>query len=194
MKRYIIYLSLITLFVMLSGCSSKPCLELINSSVDVVNEKGKIGSIIITEGDKKGQELVPTALYYEFTIKNAGHKDIGSLEKDKGLHIKIAPNTRLETISNEIVGFNVFNPSAYVNSGVGYGDSFTPILKAGTEGKYVLYYELGVNEKGPQAALLVPPAEKLKELKDEAFDATLILMSGDNEIARFDLNSTSTDL
>lgn len=188
MKRYIVYLSLITLFAILSGCSSKTSLELVNSSVDIVNEKSKTGSIIITEGDKKGQELVPTALYYEFTIKNAGNKSIGGMEKDKGLQLKIVPNIKLETISKEIVGFNIFNPSSYVNSGVGHGSSITPILKAGQEGKFVLYYKLGVSEEDPQVPLMVPSAEKLKNLEANALDATLILLSEDNEIVRFDLN------
>lgn len=74
MKRFIILSGLILLFTLLTACSSKSSLELVNSKVDLVHDKNKIGAIGITEGDKKGQELVPTALYYEFEIKNNGIK------------------------------------------------------------------------------------------------------------------------
>ena len=108
--------------------------------------------------------------------------------KDKDLRAKIVPNNKLETTSKEIVGFNIYNPSSYVDSGVGHGSSFTPILKAGQEGKFILHYDLGVNEETPQVPLMVPSAEKLRILEDGALDATLIMMLGDNEIARFTLN------
>jgi hypothetical protein len=81
-------------------------ITLINSNVRIVNDKGKLGSILLTEGDKKGQELVPTALYYEFTIKNVGNKSVGGVEKNKALQIKIVQNINLETTSKEIIGFN----------------------------------------------------------------------------------------
>lgn len=110
------------------------------------------------------------------------------MEENKYLRAKIVPNNKLETTSKETVGFNIFNPSSYVNSGVGHGSSIPPIFKAGQEEKLVIHYDLGVSEKDPQVPLMVPSAEKLKNLKDNAFDAILILMLGDNEIARFALN------
>lgn len=187
MKRFIIFVGVILLFTLFSACSSQPLLQLINSNVSIVNDKSKLGSIVITEGDKKGQELVPTALYYEFTIKNAGNKSIGSMEKDKDLQIKIVPNNKLETTSKEVVGFNIFNPSSYVGTGVGYGYSFTSILKAGQEGRFILNYDLGVSEKDPQVPLMVPSAEELKKLQDDALDASLVVMLEGTEVARFAL-------
>ncbi|MBE6067851.1 MAG: hypothetical protein E7211_09190 [Clostridium lundense] len=187
MKRFIIFVGVILLFTLFSACSSQPSLQLINSNVSIVNDKSKLGSIVITAGDKKGQELVPTALYYEFTIKNAGNKSIGSMEKDKDLQIKIVPNNKLETTSKEVVGFNIFNPSSYVGTGVGHGYSFTPILKAGQEGKFILNYDLGVSEKDPQVPLMIPSSEKLKKLQDDALDASLVVMLEGTEVARFAL-------
>lgn len=187
MKRFIIFVGVILLFTLFSACSSQPLLQLINSNVSIVNDKSKLGSIVITEGDKKGQELVPTALYYEFTIKNAGNKSIGSLEKGKDLQIKIVPNNKLETTSKEVVGFNIFNPSSYVGTGVGYGYSFNSILKAGQEGRFILNYDLGVSEKDPQVPLMIPSSEKLKKLQDDALDASLVVMLEGTEVARFAL-------
>ena len=120
MKRFIILLGFISLFTLLTACSSKPSVELVNASVDIVNDKDRVGAIGITEGDKKGQELVPTALYYEFTIKNIGNKKIGDaankgleMKAGGGLDIKIEPNDNLVASSKEIIGFNIYNPSEY---------------------------------------------------------------------------------
>lgn len=186
MKRFIMFLGLILLLSLLPACSSKPSLELINSSVSIINDKDKTGAIGITQGDKKGQEIVPTALYYEFMIKNVGNKKIGDTG-NKGLQVKIAPNKKLEVISKEIVGINIFIPSSYVGTGLGNGSSFTSILKPGEEGKFILYYDLGVREASPEVPLMAPSKEKLEELKDNALDASLIVLLEDTEIARFDL-------
>ncbi|MBF8984869.1 hypothetical protein IZY60_15110 [Lutibacter sp. B2] len=187
MKRFTILEVVILLSIILSACSSQPSLQLINSNVSIVNDKGKLGSIIITEGNKKGQELVPTALYYEFTIKNVGNKSIGGLENNKGLEIRIVPNTKLETTSKEVVGFNIFNPSSYVQTGVGYGFSVTSKLESGQKGNFVLYYELGVSEEYLQVPLKSPPTDRLKILENDAFDASLVIISEGTEIASFDL-------
>lgn len=40
------------------------------------------------------------------------------MEKGKDLQIKIVPNNKLETTSKEVVGFNIFNPSSYIGTGV----------------------------------------------------------------------------
>lgn len=179
MKRFIKLLGLILLFIFLTACSSKPTLELVHSKVDIVNDKNKVGSIGITEGDKKGQELVPTVLYYEFEIKNSGNKKMGGIG-EKGLQVKIEPNDKLVTISKETVGFNIFKPSSYDATGVGYGTSFVGK-------KYILTFDLGVSEENPQVPLRVPSEEKLKELKDNALDASLIVTLDGKEITRFNL-------
>ena len=186
MKRFIIFLGVISLFTILSSCSSKPSIKLINSNVSITNDKTKVGSIGITQGNKKGQYLVPTALYYEFKIKNVGNKKIGDFG-DKGLKIKIEPNSKLKILSKEIVGFNIFNPSSYVASGVGHGSSFVSLLEPGQEGKFIFSYDLGVSEKNSEVPLMVPSQEKLKKLEEGALNASLIVTLEDKEIARFDL-------
>ncbi|MDE3841030.1 hypothetical protein C0966_17340 (plasmid) [Bacillus methanolicus] len=113
MKRLLMLSGLILLFTLLTACSSNSSLELVKSKVDIVNDKSKVGAIGITEGDKKGQELIPTALYYEFEIKNNGNKKIGGIG-DKRLQVKIEPNDKLAAISKETVGFNIFKPSLYI--------------------------------------------------------------------------------
>ena len=188
MKRIIILLSFISLLTLLTACSSKPSIELVNASVDIVNDIDRVGAIGITEGDKKGQELVPTALYYEFTIKNIGIKKIGDTA-NKVLKIKIEPNVNLVSSSRDIIGFNIFNPSEYAESGMGYGHTFDSAPKLNQEGKFTLHYDLGVSEENPNVRFLVPSKEQLKKLNDNALDATLIVFFEDKEIARFDLKN-----
>ncbi|MBM7692468.1 hypothetical protein JOC77_001898 [Peribacillus deserti] len=188
MKRFMVLICFISLLTLLTACSSKPSLELVNTNVDIVNDKDKVGAIGITEGDKKGKELVPTALYYEFAIKNTGNKKIGDIG-EKGIQIKIEPNDNLVASSKEIIGFNIFNPSEYEASGLGYGHTSAYILEPDQEEKYTLHYDLGVSEDNPQVPFLVPSKEQLKKLKDNALDATLIVLLDDKEIARFDLKN-----
>lgn len=182
MKRFIVLLTLISVIAILTACSSEPSLELINKKVDIINDKGKTGAMILQQGEKAGKEVVPTALYYTFTIKNEGSK------KTKPLIVKIEPNEKLLSVSKEVMGFNIFNPEEYNNSGLGYGGStYGTILEPNTEGKFILHYDLGVDEETTEA-LLVPSKEQLKKLEDNALEATLIVLLDNEEIARFDLN------
>ncbi|WP_278693184.1 hypothetical protein [Parageobacillus thermoglucosidasius] len=178
--------SSLSLFALLTACSSKPSLELVNSKVDIVKDKSIVGSIVITEGDKKGQELIPTALYYEFKIKNNGNRKIGGTG-DKALQVKIVPNKKLVTTSKETVGFNIFNPSSYDGTGLGYGASFVEEIQPDKIGKFILTFELGVSEENPQVPIRVPAKDKLEKLKENALDGSLIVTSDGKEIAQFDL-------
>ncbi len=172
MKRFIMLLGLILVLSLLPACSSKPSLKLIDSTVSIVNDKSKTGSIGITIGDKKGQMIVPTALYYEFVIKNVGNRTIG----EKGMRIAIVPNDKLKAKSEEIMGFNIYDPISYEGTGLGYGGggSAHSILRPGEEGTFSIYYLLGVNEENPNVAVMTPPRERLKELKDNSLDVTLV--------------------
>ncbi|TDK61801.1 hypothetical protein E2K98_13015 [Bacillus salipaludis] len=187
MKRFIKLLGLISVIALFTACSSKQSLELVNSKVDIVKDKRIVGSIGITEGDKKGQELVPTALYYEFKIKNIGNQKIGGIG-GKGLQVKIEPDDKLVAISKETVGFNIFKPSSYDGTGVGYGTSFDGEIQPNKNGDFILTFELGVSEENPQVPLRVPSKEKLEKLKNNALDASLIVTLDGKEITRFDLN------
>lgn len=188
MQRFIVLIGFISLLTLLNACSSKPSLEIVNTNADIINDKDRLGAIGITEGDKKGQELIPTALYYEFTIKNTGNKKIGDIG-DKGLEIQIKPNDNLVALSKEIMGFNIFNPSEYEASGMGHGHNFESILEPDQEEKYTLHYDLGVSEENPQVPFLVPSKEQLTKLNENALDAVLIVLLDDKEIARFNLKN-----
>lgn len=182
------FISLFFVLFFLSACSSNPSLELVDANVDIVKDKSLLGSIGITEGERKGDELIPTALFYEFTIKNTGNKTVGIEKVDKGIELKIEPKGKLKSVSENVIGFNIYDPEEYNESGVGFGHTFSSVLKSDQKGKYTLSYDLGVSEENSQVPLLVPSKEKLDELKEYAFNAFLVITIENQEIARFDLN------
>ena len=120
MKRFIVLLTVISVIAILTACSSEPSLEITNKKVEIINDKDKTGGMILQQGENAGKEVVPTALYYTFTIKNEGSKKLG--DATKPLAVKIEPNEKLLTVSKEVMGFNIFNPKEFDNSGLGYSD------------------------------------------------------------------------
>lgn len=188
MKKIISFIGIFFLMTFLTSCSNKASLELISSSVTIVNDKSITGSMGITEGEKKGQELVPTSLYYQFAIKNTGWRKIGGFG-NKGLAVKIEPHDKLKATIDDIIGFNIFNPDDYENSGLGYGHSSDCfILKSGKKGTFKLTFDLGYNEESPNSTFITPSDELLAEIKNQAFDASLIVTCDGKEIAKFDLS------
>lgn len=177
---------LLVLFV-LASCSSNPPLELSNVSSKIVQNESLVGSIGITEGDRKGEKLVPTALYYEFKIRNTSNKPIGRMDPEKGIQITLEPKEKLKSASTNIIGFNIFHPEAYIDTGLGTGQTIWPILEAGEESDFALYYLLGVSEENPDVPILVPSKEDLEALKEFSFHAYVVLSVENEEIARFDL-------
>ncbi|WP_285767450.1 hypothetical protein [Peribacillus sp. SI8-4] len=188
-KSLVLLMSLFIVLFFLPGCSAKPSLALVEADVDIVKDKSLVGAIGITEGERKGDELVPTALYYRFTIENKGKEPVGSIEEaDKGIKLKIEPKDQLKRVSEDVIGFNIYNPDDYNGSGVGFGQSLSSSMDADQKGKYTCTYDLGVSEETSQVGLLVPSKEKLAELKEHAWDAFLVVTIENQEIARFDLN------
>ncbi|MBY0121575.1 hypothetical protein [Bacillus sp. S/N-304-OC-R1] len=185
MKRFIAILTLISVIAILTACSSESSLELTNKKVEITNDKGRLGSMILQQGEKAGTEAVPTALYYTFSIKNVGSKKIG--DEVESLKLKIEPSEKLATVSEEVMGFNIFNPEGYNETGLGYGHTFSSILGPNEEGEFTLHYDLGIDVETTEA-LFVPTKEQLEKLEDNALEANLIVMLGDEEIARFDLS------
>jgi len=45
----------------------------------------KVASKLLQQGEKEGQEVVSTSLYYTFVIKNEGKKTLGKISKTSGL-------------------------------------------------------------------------------------------------------------
>lgn len=190
MKRLLIILSLIFITLLLPGCSSKASYELVDSSVTITSDQAIAGTIRITEGEMEVQEFVPTVLYYQFTLKNNGFKTIANnkLDPSKGLDLRIEPSEKLKNITGEILGFNIFGPEGYVESGLGYEYAYSLELKPGKQAVSTVTYQLGVSEKNPNIMVLAPSEEKLGEILKYATDADLVIMENGVEIARFDLS------
>lgn len=201
MKRYFTLTILFVIMFSISGCSSKANLseanlELTNFNVAIVKDKSVNGTIIITNEDENEQEFISTALVYEFTIKNKGNKKIGrksKIEKDKlafssqDNQIRIEPNEDLEDKTLEIIGIDIFDPSSYMNTGLGFS-SPPLILKPGEEKKFILTYDLGVDEENPFNLPIIPSEEKLTELESYALDGILVIIVENEKIAHFNLN------
>ena len=191
MKRYFIIFLMIFLVVSLTSCSCEPSFKLIDSSVTITNDRDIAGAVGITEGEKKGQELVPTILYYAFTIKNDGILE-SSVEytrnpQDMGFELIIEPGEELKAACLETVGINIFDPEGYSGTGLGYGSSIALVLEPGDQAESSLKFDLGVSEKSPNANLIVPSEEKLEKLLKYASDADLVILDKGVEIGRFDL-------
>ena len=188
MKQFSLFFTiLLVILSILSACSTDPSLELLSAEADIVNDKSKTGSTILQEGDKAGKEVVPTSLYYTFSIKNKGNNKVGDRSKGEGLRARIEPSEKLITVSNEVLGFNIFEPDDYNESGLGYGNSFVGILEENQTGEFIYYFDLGVEEETEEVKL-VPSKEQLEQLHNNALKASLIVSLGKEEIARFDLS------
>ncbi|MGE7879784.1 hypothetical protein [Peribacillus muralis] len=147
-KWFVLFIGLFFVLFFLSGCSAKPSLELVDAEVNIVKDKNLVGAIAITEGERTGEELIPTALVYAFTIENNTNEPVGSMEKaDKGIELKIEPKDNLKSVSKDVIGFNIFNPDDYNESGVGFGQSQLSIINADQKGKYTFTNDLGVSEE-----------------------------------------------
>ncbi|WP_174728755.1 hypothetical protein [Mesobacillus harenae] len=175
-----------------SSFTGSAALELTSVSVDLKNDKGGVG---IMYGEKAGDIIYPVALGYTFSIKNYGKNTIGGMEEpnrevfeyDDGIRIEILPDDQLIQVSEEVMGFNLFNESARVEARLGQGSSGSPILEPGASGEYKLDFTLGALEKNPEVRL-APSQDQMKELLKHALESTLVLYSKDEEIGRYPLS------
>ncbi|WP_226669608.1 hypothetical protein [Metabacillus litoralis] len=193
-----LFISILIMLLLFSGCVSKPSIELVSSSVDFSNEEERLGGIGITSGEKNGEIIVPTALSYNFIFKNIGKKRLGSAENlnkqtfdyDDGIKVHIEPNEKLKAVSEEIMGVNIFNfdEEGRHNSELGTGVTGVPIIEPNQEGTYTLDFILGANKDHPEIRVL-PSAEQLEILKGNAMEASLIVSIEGEEVAHFDLSN-----
>lgn len=108
-------ISIFTVLLLLSGCSGKPSLDLVSSTVEFRNDAERLGEIGITSGEKEGDTIVPIELSYDFVLKNTGEKTIGKAKKlnkqkfeyDDGIKVYIEPNEKLKAVSEEVMGSNL---------------------------------------------------------------------------------------
>ncbi|MBS4189756.1 hypothetical protein KHA94_05980 [Bacillus sp. FJAT-49705] len=120
----------------LAACSKEKGFELKSSKVDIVNDKSKTGTIVISD-EHKETEIIPTSLYYEFEIKNNG-KTIDSSDR---FQIKVEPSAEL---SGEIQKIEVRN--FFSSNGLGCGWGLSPIpLKTKENGIATVYFHLGTH-------------------------------------------------
>lgn len=189
--------SIFIILLLLSGCSSKPSLELVSASVEIRDDRS--GGIGITSGEKEGEVITPISLSYNFVLKNTSKKTLGKAEKpnkqtfeyDDGIKVLIEPHKKMVEVSKEVMGFNLFSeerPEEVLGLGVGKGG--TPVLEPNQEGEYNFDIDLGALEENP-AIRVAPSSEQLDKLKRNAMDATLIVTIEDEEIARFDLSNSN---
>jgi hypothetical protein len=168
-------------FRFFSGYASDFSLKLEKSDIRIVADKAKSGSSYVTSGERAGQELVPTVLYYEFTVRNDGRKQISGSMND--LQVKIVPGGHLKEVSREVAGVDIFDP----NSGYGSGQSIDDIFNIHKDSKIELSFD--ISREGPQGTLITPSEEKLKELLSSAEDAKLVIIYKNETAASFDLNN-----
>lgn len=182
--------------LLLSGCSSKPSLDLVSSTVEIRNDEERLGAIGITSGENKGEIIVPIALSYDFVLKNTGEKTLGGAKKlneqkyeyDDGIKVYIEPNEKLKAVSEEVMGFNIYEEDK--EGKLGMGKTILPVLEPNQDGKYTLDFILGALEENPDIKL-APSSEQLEKLKEQAMDATLIISVEGVEIAVFDLSNSN---
>ncbi|WP_070121266.1 hypothetical protein [Bacillus marinisedimentorum] len=169
-------------------------LQLVDVNVELTNAENKIGGIGIQSGPKKGKVIRPITLYYTFTIKNTGSTPLGKVTQTedfsnpKGVAVKIDPSNELVAVIEEAVGFNVYQTKEYSETRMGHGQQFTPVLKPGQAGEFVLIYELGALEDNPEIPL-APSEEQLNRIEEHARQADLVVTVDKNEIERFDLRN-----
>lgn len=193
-----IFMSVLIVLILLSGCSSKPSLELISSSVEIRDDRS--GGVGITSGERQGEIIQPISLSYDFVLKNTGKKTLGKGEKlneqtfdyDDGIRVVIEPHEQLIEVSKEVIGFNLYSDKERQEGGVdlGTGKRGIVVLEPNQEGEYSFDFDLGALKENPVMPT-VPSPEQLDKLKRSAMDATLIISIEDEEIARFDLNNSN---
>ena len=82
-----LFTSIFITLLLLSGCSSKPSLELVDSTVEISDRSTGIG---ITSGERQGEIIQPISLSYHFVLKNSGKKSLGGMEKiNEPIHLKL---------------------------------------------------------------------------------------------------------
>jgi hypothetical protein len=157
-KLKAILLCLLLTSLLVASCSNEPALKLTDVSVDIVTDEGVSGSENVGKGEN-AVKLVPTVLYYEFTIENTRRSSIGSFEKQLQLFIKhdtdLIPNLDL----------------------YGFGYSNSPVIPPNESAEYKIHYALGIGDrKGIRTAKPLPDQEQLDEILSKALDATLIVV------------------
>ncbi|WP_312111225.1 hypothetical protein [Brevibacillus reuszeri] len=189
MKRLFLFSLIMVMSFMTAACTSKPTVELVHVSAEIVTDKSLSGQTGIMDGNKVMKYVTPTVLSYKILVKNTSNQKIG--DSKKPVRFKLAPSDDLISVVTETVGSNVLDFEKMNGGYTGDGE----ILSNGTA-EYSLFYELGTDEDlgSYQQIPLLPSKEKMDELQNKKFDAVLILIVGEEEIAHFDLRTYANGL
>ncbi|MGF9891238.1 hypothetical protein ABEX78_21495 [Priestia megaterium] len=194
-----VYLGLISLFLLViaTACSvtehteSKEHidnikhLKLQKTDVMITDDKKLVGEMTVSDGKNKNKQIVPTDLYYTFTIKNTSNNDI-SLPGVEKVKLRIEPDKDLLSVVKETIGTNIYDVD---KSGLGFGLSMDKEIPSKKLSKFTLNYTLGAKQKNVQLPLL-PTKEKLKKVQANALKGTLIISQDGKDVARFRLDKT----
>ena len=189
MKRLYLFSLIMIMSFMTAACTSKPTVELVHVSAEIVTDKSLSGQTGIMDGNKLIKYVTPTVLSYKFLVKNTSNQKIG--DSKKPVRFKLDHSDELISVVTETVGSNVLDFEKMNGGYKGDGE----ILRNGTA-EYSIFYELGTEEDlgSYQQIPLLPPKEKMDELQNKKFNAILILTVGEEEFARFDLRTYANGL
>jgi len=189
MKKFSLSLFIAFLVFIISACSNTEYvnnvehLKLQKTEVRLTDDKKIVGEMIVPDKKNKSKRIVPTELYYTFTMENTSNNIMALSDLDK-TKLRIEPDKELVSAVKEAIGSNIYDID---NSKLGFGMSIGEILSKGIS-KFTLNYTLGAKQKNNELPLL-PAEEKLKKLQANALKGTLIISQDDKDIAEFRLDS-----
>lgn len=189
MKKFSLSLFIAFLVFIISACSNTEYvnnvehLKLQKTEVRLTDDKKIVGEMIVPDKKNKSKRIVPTELYYTFTMENTSNNIMALSDLDK-TKLRIEPDKELVSAVKEAIGSNIYNMD---NNKLGIGMSIGEIPSEGTS-KFTLSYTLGAKQKNNELPLL-PAEEKLKKLQANALKGTLIISQDDKDIAEFRLDS-----
>ncbi|MBA9039932.1 hypothetical protein HNP21_003039 [Bacillus aryabhattai] len=189
MKKFSLSLFIAFLVFIISACSNTQYvnnvehLKLQKTEVRLTDDKKIVGEMIVPDKKNKSKRIVPTELYYTFTMENTSNNIMALSDLDK-TKLRIEPDKELVSAVKEAIGSNIYDMD---NSKLGFGMSIGEIPSKGTS-KFTLNYTLGAKQKNNELPLL-PTEEKLKKLQANALKGTLIISQDGKDIAKFRLDS-----
>ncbi|KOP73905.1 MULTISPECIES: hypothetical protein [Priestia] len=189
MKKFSLSLFIAFLVFIISACSNTEYvnnvehLKLQKTEVRLTDDKKIVGEMIVPDKKNKSKRIVPTELYYTFTMENTSNNIMALSDLDK-TKLRIEPDKELVSAVKEAIGSNIYDMD---NSKLGFGMSIGEIPSKGTS-KFTLNYTLGAKQKNNELPLL-PTEEKLKKLQANALKGTLIISQDGKDIAKFRLDS-----
>jgi hypothetical protein len=190
MKKFSLSLFIAFLVFIISACSNTEYvnnvehLKLQKTEIRLTDDKKIVGEMIVPDKKNKSKRIVPTELYYTFTMENTSNNIMALSDLDK-TKLRIEPDKELVSAVKEAIGSNIYDMD---NSKLGFGMSIGEILSKGTS-KFTLNYTLGAKQKNNELPLL-PTEEKLKKLQANALKGTLIISQDGKDIAKFRLDSS----